>query len=184
MVVGRHVDKQMKILHNLSLWQYILRHQLSHIDIRRFFYSFGPLIGKYKTLISPLHLSARKLIEIGGGKESHITSSTSTPQCLYAFETFKWLLFVGYDIDDGDIYNTITPQTILNHAPRILKQILVYQRQFLFKQRQCMKMVDNCTYKQYKILLDDDILQVIEKFTYHKYRKSRAGFGHKKFVKT
>ncbi len=32
-------------------------------------------------------------------------------------------------------------------------------------------------------VVNDDILQVIEKFTYNKYRKGRAGFGHKKFVK-
>eukprot|EP01084_Bolivina_argentea_P172988 299631_1 len=152
-VISRHVDKQMKILHGLSIWQYMLRHQLPQLDMKRFFYSFGPLIGKYKTLISPLHLAARKLIEIGGGKESHITSTTSSPQCVYAFEIFKWLLFIGYDIDDGDVDNVITPQTILNHAPRIAKQILSYQRQFLFKQRQCMKAVDNAIYTTHKILL-------------------------------
>ena len=181
-VVSRHVDKQIKILHCLSLWQYILRHQLPHIDIKRFFYAFGPLIGKYKTLISPLHLSARRLIEIGGNKESHITLTTSTPECVASLKIFEWLLFIGYDIDDGDVDNTITPQTILNHAPRIKKQILSYQRSLLFQQRQCMKVIDSLTYKNFKLLLDDDILRIIEKFTYHKYRKhNRTGFGHKKF---
>merc|ERR1711933_350137 len=155
--------------------------QLPHIDIKRFFYSFGPLIGKYKTLISPLHLSARRLIEIGGGKESHITPCTSTPECVSSLEIFQWLLFVGYDIDGGDVDNTITPQTILNHAPRIKKQVLSYQRQLLFQQRKCMQMIDSLIYRHFKLVIDDDILQVIEKFTYHKYRKHRTGFGHKKF---
>lgn len=178
--VSRSVDKQIKTLHNLSLWQYVLRSQIPEIDVKRFFYSFGPLIGPYKTLISPLHLAAKRLNEVAGGKESHITTH-SAPDAQQAFEIFKWLLFIGYNIDDGDIDGTITPKTTLHHSPRILKQILMDQRQFLHKQKECMKVVDDVTFTNYSLLLDDDILQVIEKFAYQKYRHNR-GYTHKKFA--
>merc|ERR1711972_874131 len=79
-LIAPHVDTPYPILEGWSLWQYLLRHQLPHINIKRFFYSFGPLIGKYKTLLSPLHLCAQKLIECSRGKESHITKTTSPPE--------------------------------------------------------------------------------------------------------
>merc|ERR1712083_270980 len=101
-VISHVVDKPIKEFGQLSLWQFILRRQLPYIDIKRFFYSFGPLIGKYKTVISPPHLAARKLMELSRGKESHIT--------------------------DGDVDAVITPQTILRRSPRILKQILSAQK--------------------------------------------------------
>ena len=105
--------------------------------------------------------------------------TTSPPECVYALEIFKWLLFTGYDMDDGEIDNTITPQTILHHSPRILKQILSYKRQFLHKQRETMQMVDTVTFKQYRLLLDDDILTVIEKFTFNKFRRRhRVMYSH------
>jgi len=170
-LISPHIDTPNAILDGWSLWQYLLRHQLPHIDLKRFFYSFGPLIGKYKTLLSPLHLCAQKLIECSRGKESHITKTTSPPECVDAFEIFKWLLFTGYDMDDGEMDNTITPHTILHHSPRILKQILSYKRQFLHKQREAMQMVDTTTFKEYQLLLDDDILTVIEKFTFNKFRR-------------
>ena len=175
-IVSIHVDKKISILHKMSIWQYIIRNQPLNIDIHRFFYSFGPLIGPYKNLLSPLHLSARKLIECGGDKESHITPKLSPPKCVYAFEIFKWLLFIGYDINDGDIDGINTPKKYLNQTPRILKQILWYQRQLLHIQRECMKIVEHYSY------LDDDILQLIEKFTYKQYRK-HTRFQHKKFYK-
>lgn len=175
-------DKPYKVLHSMSLWQFILRHQLPEIDIKRFFYSFGPLIGPYKTLKSPLHLAARKLNECAGGKESHITEKTSSKEAYEAFKTFKWLLFIGYDIDDGDIDGFITPRTTLHSVPRVLKQILNQQKRFLHLQQDCMKMVDEAIFELYQLLLDDDILQIIEKFAYFKYRHNRR-YDHKKFVK-
>jgi len=181
-LVAPHVDTPNTILDGWSLWQYLLRHQLPHIDIQRFFYSFGPLIGKYKTLRSPLHLCAQKLIECSRGKESHITTTTSPPDCVYALDIFKWLLFMGYDLEDGEMDNAITPQTILHHSPRILKQILSYKRQFLHKQRETMQTVDSVAFKAYQLLLDDDILTVIEKFTFSKFRKRhRVLYGHQRF---
>ena len=87
---------------------------------------------------------------------------------------FLFLLFVGYDIEDGDIGNTITPQTILHSSPRILKQILSMKRTFLHKQRECLEVVDVVAYKKYNVLLDEDILQVIEKSTYNRFRRLKT----------
>jgi len=180
--IAHKIDTPLRALRGLSVWQYVLRHQPAHIDIARFFYAFGPLVGHYKTVVSPLHLCARKLIECAQGRESHITKTTSPPECVRAFEVFLFLLFAGYDIDDGDIANTITPHTILHSSPRILKQVLSVKRSFLHRQRQCIESVDGVAYKRWGILLDDDILQVIEKSTYNQFRNLKKAVSHKRFA--
>ncbi|ETO09396.1 hypothetical protein RFI_27978 [Reticulomyxa filosa] len=145
-LVAASVDLPMSTFHGMSPFQFVIRTQV--VDVRKFFYDFGPYkkkegsntpkkklykhtflfvvwIGRYRNIHSPLHLAARRLTDVAKDYNSHIVK-TSPWDARQALDTFSFLIDVGYHIDDGDWgeQKVSTPQSILKHMPRILKQIL------------------------------------------------------------
>lgn len=166
--ISRMIDKPLKCFSNLSVWQFVVRTHI--VDVQVFFYNFGPLIGRYKSILSPLHLCVRHMIDcvkMDPSADGFISEKTCHPSAVYALKTFKFLLFVGYDLHDGDIDNRMTPRTMLNQYPRIVSQIEWFLRTRLHFQFRCMQIVDRYT----PCAFDIYILNIIEKFTFKSYRR-------------
>jgi hypothetical protein len=168
-------DTPMVVLRDLSPFQYVVRTQ--SIDIQRFFRKYGPTICRYHNINSPLHLAARRLLDVTKDYHTHVVK-TSPPEVKAALKTYNFLMAVGYYVDDGDwsAPPVCTPESILHHVPRILKQTQSHYRKLLKHQRDSMALLAVMTSLPFVLLrqIEFSTFSMIPKSADYVRRRDRA----------